>query len=149
MPEDIVAKWKVIEHHVRRAMDAETRKDGDEVMTTVLEKLLGGQIQCWLSYDERDDSGKANAIALTKIQICEFTGRRSLLLYSVTRIRDMDEATTARMWTEAFMATSKFARGNSCERIVAYVELDYLVELAKGLIPNVVVKHFISMPLGG
>jgi len=145
MPEAVSRGWHEVKPHVIKALD----NPDEDTMTTVLTNVLAGHIQVWISYDEQDEQRIPNAIALTRVQICEFTGRKTLLLYSVTRIQSISKEVTDRMWMEAFIATSKYAIARGCVGLVAITELDYLADKARNLGVDTKVKYLIDIPLGG
>jgi hypothetical protein len=118
------------------------------VFARVLLLLEHGSMQLWESYDENNPL-ESNYLCISHIQNCAYTKQKSLLLFAVTRITDIDEDTMTRMWAEAFQGTASFAIENGCTGLVAYTDLDYLVEKAKAFGPwkNIVKRNFIFFPL--
>ena len=88
-------------------------------------------------------------LLLTQLQICEFTGRKTLVLYSLYRIKDVDKETLSERYFEAYKVISKFARDNKCVGMFCYSDLDYFAEMAKQTKDwtNVITRYQFYFPL--
>jgi len=88
-------------------------------------------------------------LLLTKLQICEVTERRTLVLYSLYRIKDVDKETLSERYFEAYKVISKFARDNKCVGMFCYSDLDYFAEMAKQTKDwtNVITRYQFYFPL--
>ena len=88
-------------------------------------------------------------LLLTKLQICEFTERKTLVLYSLYRIKDVDKETLSERYFEAYKTITKFARENKCVGMFCISDLDYFAELAKETQEwtNVVTRYQFYFPL--
>ena len=118
------------------------------VMSRVYLELHQGTMQLWISESEQWPD-EVKYLCLSHIQCSQFTRQKTLLLFAVTRTADIDEETMNRMWAEAFKGTASFAVENQCSGMVAYTDLDYLVDKSKSKGPwsDVVQRNFIYFPL--
>ena len=70
-------------------------------------------------------------LLLTHIQTCEFTERKTLLLFSLTRTKDVNPFEVTQRWFDGYPVITKFAKKNDCKGIVAYTDLEYFIKIAK------------------
>ena len=68
---------------------------------------------------------------LTYIQVCEFTEIKTLLLFSLTRTKEVDKETIIQRWIDGFPIITTFAIQNDCKGVTAYTDLDYFIKVAK------------------
>ena len=88
-------------------------------------------------------------LLLTEIQECEFTGRKTIILSSSTRMKDVDEETRSKWYYDSYMVISKFARERKCVGMYCYSELDYFAEMARKTKKwsNVITRYQFYFPL--
>tara|TARA_Y100000034_G_C6693039_1_gene305242 strand:- start:155 stop:628 length:474 start_codon:yes stop_codon:yes gene_type:complete len=93
--------------------------------------------------------GDEDYIVLTQLQACEFTGKRTLVLFSATRTKDVDKETLSERYFEAYKSISKFAKENKCVGMICYSDLDYFAEMAKQTKDwtNVITRYQFYFPL--
>lgn len=144
MPEQVVKQWHEIVPYLEASLPEEERTQ--EVVNRVLEKAMSGKVHVWLSYNS-EDYNSVNAVAFTAIVFDSLTGTKNLLLYAVTRVIEMDEETTAKMWAEGWQAVAKFGAGLKCSSVVAFTDLDYIVEVAGRFGGSA--RQYITIPIGG
>jgi hypothetical protein len=99
-------------------------------------------MQLWVS--ESDD---IDYVILTQIQVCEFTGRQSLLWFSFTRLRDIDAMAMIQAYEEGEPILKKFAKENNCEGISGYTDLEYFKKRVREDWPDTVVRYFFYLPI--
>ena len=75
--------------------------------------------------------GEDDYIAMTQLQVCEFTDRKTLVLFSCTRTKDVDKEKLEQTWFDCYNVISEFARDNSCLGMISYSDLEYFAEMAK------------------
>ena len=119
IPEAVSKAWPEISEHIKRALP-EDEKNGD-VLNNLLDLLLLGQADCWVSYDPKNDN-KANFVVVTVPIHNGITGEKNLLLYNVTVNDKIDLKTSNRMWLEGYQALNKFMRANGFNKLVSYFD---------------------------
>ena len=65
----------------------------------------------WIEDDE-------DYLLLTHIQTCEFTERKSLVLFSLTRTKDVNPFEVTQRWFDGYPVITKFAKENKCSHIM-------------------------------
>lgn len=93
--------------------------------------------------------GEEDYIVLTQLQVCEFTGKQTLVILSSTRTREVDKDLLNERYYEAYKSISQFARNNKCVGMYCYSDLDYFAEMAKKTKEwtNVVTRYQFYFPL--
>jgi hypothetical protein len=148
---DIKENWEVYKEHLITACEA---TEGGAILTEGgSEKYLKGiygrlmnpfnqTMHLWIE----DDSEYS---LLTHLQSCEFTERKTLALFSLYRIKDVDKETLSERYLEAYKVISKFAKDNKCLGMFSYSDLDYFAELAKQTKDwtNVITRYQFYFPL--
>ena len=79
----------------------------------------------------------------------EFTGRKTIILSSSTRMKDVDEETRSKWYYDSYMVISKFARERKSVGMYCYSELDYFAEMARKTKKwsNVITRYQFYFPL--
>ena len=128
MPEQIPAFWEPIEETLRKALPA-TPGESKNKFNNILAKLLEGVMTCWVVYKTIDNEKVSIAIVLT-IPISDvLTETKSLLIYALARINE--ENGDLQDYQEGILALQKYARSTNCNRIVAYVDDEYLINMIR------------------
>lgn len=100
-------------------------------------------MQLWVA--ESDD---IDYVVLTQGQVCEFTGRKSLLIFASTRLRDIDSQTKLQGFQEAVKVITEFAITNDCEGISGYTDLAYVKDKVVEAWPEPsTTRHFFYLPI--
>jgi hypothetical protein len=81
--------------------------------------------------------GEEDYLLLTHIQTCEFTARKTLVLFAVTRTNDVDKETIAKRWMDGYFVIAKHAKENQCVGIIGYTDLEYFIEIVKEISASV------------
>lgn len=149
--EEIEEKWySLFESAVHLALNASTgahqtigyHKDAIKNIYNKLTNPFNTSMQLWVA--ETDD---VNYVMLTQIQVCEFTGRRSLLWFSWTRIREIDTVAMIQAYEEGEQALKQFAKDNNCEGISGYTDLEYLKNKVQEDWPDASTRYFFYLPI--
>ena len=77
----------------------------------------------------RDDT--EDYLLLTEIQECSYTGKRTLVLTSNTRTKDVDDETRSKWYFDSYKIVGNFAKENKCVGMYCYSDLDYFAKMAK------------------
>lgn len=137
LPEQIARHWDVIREAISEALPPTVRSR--ENLNKVLESLLIGNMQCWISVSSR--TKQVNAIVTTSVVTDAVTEEKSLLIFSVFAYGPLDDIA----WKEGFNTLRIFGRSKDCVSMVAYTENPYIVELGKKY--NGGVFSYITIPL--
>ena len=148
---EIAEKWEgVFQPAVHLALNSSTgshetigyHKDALKNIFKKLTNPFNATMQLWVS--ESDD---IDYVILTQVQVCEFTGRQSLLWFSFTRLRDIDALAMLKAYQEGEPVLKQFAKDNNCEGISGYTDLEYFKKRVKEDWPDTVVRYFFYLPI--
>lgn len=82
--------------------------------------------------------GEEDYLLLTHIQTCEFTARKTLVIFAVTRTSDdIDKESIAKRWIDGYSVIAKHAKENECAGIIGYTDLEYFIEIVKEISASV------------
>jgi len=126
LPEQISNFWNVIKYAIEQSLPPFVTRHSDS-MNRILSSLLSGKTSCWASYERGGEGSKFNAIVLTKILYDDTSHTKNLLLYSVYGYTQIEP----KFWMEGFAFFSKHAIAQGCDRLVAYTDVPFLIEMAK------------------
>lgn len=147
--DEILSDWDYYQKFVLEALNSsvgakETIGFSDNAIDKIFKKLtnpFNTSMQLWIQ--KSDD---LNYVILTQIQKCEFTQRRSLLWFSITRARDLDTETMIQAYQEAEKELKQFAKDNQCEGISGYSDLEYFAKKVKEDW-GAITRYFFYLPL--
>ncbi len=120
--------WSDIKAHLIYTMTPQMEVT-DEALSNVLENILKGNSQVWLILGEGKDASKVHAMGITTFTIEETTNTKNLLIYSLSGYRHVPEE----LWKDAIVKMKAYARGNKCYKVIAYTQVDRIINIAKGL----------------
>ena len=75
--------------------------------------------------------GDEDYIVLTSIETYIITKLKVLMIYSYTRVEEVDKETLSQRWFEAYNSVASFAKENECSGMLAVSDLEYFAEMAK------------------
>lgn len=151
---EIAENWQEYREPVKRAffatpgglaMGGDKYDDFEHIIKLKLTNPFNTSMQLWSS----EEDGEVNYIVLTKLQICEFSQIKSLLLFTGTRVNDVEELTMQEAYADGYVALTSFAQKHNCEAIMAYSDLDYFVDKIKttSFFDGVIKRNFFYLPL--
>jgi len=126
LPEQVSKLWDIIKYAIEESLPPIVTKNSDS-MNRILASLLSGKMSCWVLYTKNEGMNRFDAVVLTKIVFDDATYTKNLLLYSVYGYAKMEP----RHWMEGFAFMSKYALAQGCDRLLAYTNVPYLIEMAK------------------
>ena len=126
-PEEISKLWGIIKPAVLNALPVFTG-ERQYVGNGLLNKMLIGQVQCWVSYRD-GDLKQSRGIMTTTIVEDEFTGTRNLLLYTAFAFEPLEE----RDYLEGFKYLKSYCAQMKCENVICYTENERLLQVIKRL----------------
>jgi len=110
LPQQIAKLWDIIRYGLVRTWPIGT-EDSSERVQELLRNLLTETIQCWMAKEGEEFLG----FLLTKINICDVTGSRSLNVMSVFGFKVVPDA----QWVKGMAQLVEFAKANNCKFITA------------------------------
>ena len=150
---EIKEKWKTYKEHLITASEATEGGDlftdggSEEYLKGIYGRLMNPFNQSMHLWIENDD----DYLLMTHIQTCEFTERKTLVIFSLTRTKDVDDYTVLQRWFDGFPVISGFAKKNECVGIIGYSDLEYFTkivkELAKSNKQEIIIRYQYYVPL--
>jgi len=123
MPDQVNTYWEDIKEGMHKAVP-QSVPDRD---TKVLQKLLTGMMQMWVSYRKEDDKVVIDAGVLTALVEDQVHETGNLLLYCLWAIGKTHQSS----WTEGMEALKKFAKGQGCNRVISYSDQEDMIGLCR------------------
>tara|TARA_Y100000310_G_scaffold312270_1_gene359411 strand:- start:416 stop:940 length:525 start_codon:yes stop_codon:yes gene_type:complete len=163
--EEILYDWDFYQGYIHDALNAsvgakEMIGQNEKSIEKIFKKLtnpFNSTMQLWVQETDHEidvvhnipvkDLSYVNYLVLTQIQICEFTGRKSLLWFSCTRVREVDTGTMIQAYQEGEHELKLFAIAHDCEGISGYSDLDYYAKRVKEDWVGAITRHFFYLPL--
>jgi|TARA_Y100000310_G_C20432989_1_gene692380 hypothetical protein len=148
--EEIQFNWEEYEGAISEAINASV---GSKAMFDSDKKVLGhiykkltnpfnSSMQLWVVEEEG-----LNYVVLTQIQYCEFTGRKTLLWFSATKVGDVDTNDMVKAYQEGENGLKEYAKMNDCEGICGYTDLDYFAKKVKEDWDGAITRYFFYLPM--
>jgi len=132
LPDQISAFWDIIKYAIEESLPPIAGESPDK-MNNILTSLLNGKAECWASHRMEGNNRIFEGVAITKLQLDDISNTKGLLIYCLYGY----EKTVRESWTAAFLVLAKYAKSKGCTRISSYVNLPYLINLAKEFNANV------------
>lgn len=124
-PDQVTKKWDWIFPAIEAAFPSISRPDEEEV----LKSILRGDMQCWVSTRRREGGNVIYAILTTTVVEETNSKTRNLWIYSIYGLRRIPEDE----WVNGLEALKKFAKKNGCFKILAYTDVDEVMNLVEKL----------------
>ena len=129
----IKENWETYKPHIETAF---VSTEGGHLLTSNSSKDIYKNIYGRLMNPFNHDMNlwsepEENYLLLTQIQKCEFTGRKTIILTSSTRMKDVDEETRSKWYYDSYMIISKFGKEHDCVAMYCFSDLDYFAEMAE------------------
>ena len=111
-PKKVKENWKIYKEHLITASEATeggsilTEGGSEKYLKGIFGRLMNPFNQSMHLWIENDD----DYLLLTHIQTCEFTERRTLVIFSLTRTKDVDNSTILHRWIDGYPVMEKFAK---------------------------------------
>ena len=109
----------------------------DSALNEILKGLITGKSQAWIiSGDDEGDKATVYAMGTTCFSIEEVTGTKNLLVYSLSSYKLIKDS----LWIDAMAKIKMFAKENECFKVIAFTQVDRIVEVAASLGGNIKTK---------
>ena len=123
LPDQIMNNWDDVRPFIEYALPPLAKSD--DTMVRIQENLLIGQMQCWVSMKDN----KAIALVTTKVVVDECSITNNLLIYTIY----VSSGTAESLYLEALEVLRKYAESRNCSQLIAYSNLDAVIEIAENL----------------
>jgi len=151
--ENIKENWKKYKSNLETAF---TSSEGTNIVTgdgsqdiykVIYNNLINPfntDMHLWIDGDD-------DYLLLTQIQICDFTDKKTLVLFALTRTNDINNETIIKRWLDGFPIITNHARNHNCEGIFGYTDLKYFIkitqQIAKVTKQKIVTRYQFIFPL--
>jgi len=139
LSEQVSHQWDVLKPAIEAALPP-IAGDSSDRMNEVLLSILNGERQCWLSCYQ-DGKRAVNGVVVTNI-VNGDGGVKDLLIYAAHAFEPLDDS----VWTEGFEGLRKFAKSKGCSRIIAYSNVERIIEMAL-MVGGDASFRFLTMPI--
>lgn len=126
--DQVSTHWDIIKYGLEQSLPPIVADHPDK-MNRVLTSLLSSKAQCWASYVKKDKMRRFEGIVVTRILLDDVSNTKNLLIYAIYGYDLVDNES----WLNGLKALAEYADNNSCAQIVAYTNLEHVIELAKHL----------------
>jgi hypothetical protein len=126
LPDQVAAYWDSIKHGIEQSCPADTvlTKEG---LNRYLIALMSGTLQAWMCTDRTAEGSVYYGNLVTKLQIDDITGSRSLLLVSLYMFQSAPDA----IWEDAYNSLGQYAVANGCKKVIAYTKNPAVLQRGK------------------
>lgn len=139
-PDQVSERWDNIKGAIEQSLPP-ILKGGAIKMENILEAIVKDVMHCWVMEDE---GGNLAALATTTFMPDPGTKLVSLFIYTITAIRPVD----INEWRDAFAVLAKWGKSKGCANVIAFTDVDRIVEIAKSL-GGTANQILITLPIGG
>lgn len=142
LPDQISKYWPIISYGVMKSLPPHVQPS-PALMADVLNSFLIGKLSCWFGFEKRSSNNEPalKVMAVTLPVVDDISGTRNLLIYCLYGFSPIAEQN----WAIWFEVLRKYARGISCSYIIAYTNIDRVVNISKLL--NGKVSAFITFEI--
>lgn len=124
LPDNVARNWDTIKFAISESLPP-VAGEGLTKMNNILEALLAGSLECWVSvFDE-----KIKAIGTTQVLHDAISDTHNLCIYSFYSYTNMGNSE----WAEELNTLKRYAESRGCVRIIAYTKIPALVQLIQRL----------------
>ena len=125
LDQQIADAWPVIKYAVEQSVPP-IAGESPEKMNNVLESLLLGKLQCWVTADSPEIK-QFRTVLTTRINTDDTTGTKTLLIFSMFSFvpqssEDIDQV---------HKTLVAFAKGNGCNRMLAYTQDENVLSIGR------------------
>jgi hypothetical protein len=125
LPDQISKFWDIIKYAIEQSLPPVAGEHHNK-MNNILFSALDVSIDVWAS---RDKNNKFEGIVLTEILIDRPTRTKNLLIYCLYGYNKISELS----WKSGFETLVKYAKGKGCSQIVAYTDVDAIIDVVNRL----------------
>lgn len=128
LPEQASEHWDEIKVAINAALPPIAGMQSDR-MSNILSGILTEDITVWISTEKREDANLITGIVLTNFTYDKPSGTKSLLLYCVYGYGQG----RLESWSEGYETLRKFAKGQGCNRIIGYTDVESIKKYAASI----------------
>jgi len=127
LPGQVSDFWDVIKFAIEESVPPDVGEHPDK-MNNILSSILCGNLDVWASYTkDKEGNGKFEGIALTQEVYDESSNTKNLLIYSFYGYSEIN----LDVWKKLFITVAKLASEKKCNKILAYSNVDKVIDMAK------------------
>ena len=123
MPEQVTPYWEDIKEGLGEALP----DGGPDRRNLILQGILLGTIEVWISYRKEDAGSVVEAGVITAVIKDYIHDTLNLLVYAAWAVGD----TTWKSWGEAITALKKYAKSKGCNRLITLSDEKIFLDLAE------------------
>ena len=123
LPEQIPQYWDEIKDGILKTIPVGV----PDRASKILNKLLLGTAQCWLSYHRSNGNPIIDAVIITVIIEDQVHDTLNLDIYALWSV----EVTQRSSWIEGIEALKKYARKKECTRIIGRSDVESILEFVR------------------
>lgn len=127
-PDQISKFWDLIKYAIEQSLPPTVGESPDK-MQRILESALAGRVDVWAGYERKDGKAKMEGIVLTQFLFDTAARTKSLLIYCLYGYDFISNST----WQDSLVTLVKYASGKRCNQIVAYTDVDKIIEMVNKL----------------
>ena len=139
-PEQISSHWEAIKLSLNTSIRGEV-PNRMNMPNNVLQLLLSGMMQCWLSYRNGEDGHIIEGFLLTQVVDDGITGNRNLLIYAV---HTSHNNAVRESFLKAVDTLKKFGKSNGCQGIVGFTDSESIVTFVTSVGGSF--EYFVNIP---
>jgi len=123
LSDQVARNWEEIKVAIKRSAPV-VEGESPEKYNNILERMLIGKMDCWLSYNEEK---VMDTLITTYVIEDEIGGTRSLMIYSVTGIGPV----SLKSWIEGIKTLKDYGKSLGCNRLMAYSCNEFILKIAE------------------
>ena len=116
--------WEIIKYSFEQAAPPTVLVSPDHA-TNLLEDLLVGTTDCWISFQRGEKGSKVDGVVITKIVEDDTSKTRNLLIYSLYGYSFVGKDS----WIEGLTTIARWAKSKRCYQIIGFTTEDQVVSL--------------------
>jgi hypothetical protein len=116
-------QWEIVKEAIAASLPPTAPYTNEETISNLLTSILRGSLECWALYNGQD----AVAIATFQVVLDGPTGIKSLMIYSLYSYISI----SYELWNVLLQRIKRHAREQGCSRIIAYTDVNRIIELVR------------------
>lgn len=127
-PHQVAEHWDVIKVGIEESLPPIISQDEDK-MNKVLESLLLGNLQCWISYATEELGSSVDGMVCTRILYDDVSDTRNLLVYCAYAF----DKTIKDTWISGLATLNEYGLKMNCSQLIGYTSVASVINIAKRL----------------
>lgn len=133
LPNQVAEHWDLLEFAIEQALPP-MADDSPDKMNNILESMLIGKLQCWISVNE----DKLPEAVITTMILNDYASKtKTLLIYSAYAF----DKTAALSWMEGFDTLFKYGKSKGCSAVTAFSNENKIINIAQKFGADISVRY--------